>query len=362
MRTINKIDGDKHSKKIEKESLISVDKDSLTSSLTYTPKFFGTVTPAEAPVSKDSISFKDAYGFCFKNFFQPNQNKTTANSLTVFYAVTHSIHHEGISNQLKRHIPGHHSFIDLSEFPVYSYLQLKFTNFDSRIYLHLECSAFSDLFDYDLKKFLQLLAEFDKRDKHSDHLDSSPVGIKEQEFLPNGMHSEVRVRQLTTDHGVFVKPLLNTIQSYMMNCLNRFKEISINREIDAYNTALSLGDILARIEANYLTVTFADYRKAADLLETLERNDTYQMDPQIWLSMTSIRLAIELLGAKALTGDKGIELNAEQLDILMQELKLHEGTKPKSDIWFPLGTVDKLSQQLEDFYPGYNNSATSFVI
>ncbi|KTD43279.1 hypothetical protein [Legionella quateirensis] len=362
MRGINKIDGDTYILDKDKGSLDTEEQDSSMSTLTRLPTFFTAGTSLGIPLSNDSISLKKAYGFCFQNYFQPTLVKTTSDSLTIYFAVCHRIHHQLLLSQLKRHIPGIHSSIDSAEFPVYSYFQLKFTTHDSRIFLHMECYAFVDLYDYNFKHLLDLLADFDCREECSDGLDGSSIGITEQMVVPDTMHSAVKVRQFTTDKGVFVKPLLSSIQDYVMNCLKRFEELSLNRDMDAYHIAINLGQILERIEKNYLTVTFDDYTKALSLLSTLETNDIYQMDPQIWLSMPKIRDALELLKVKALIGDRGIELDVNKLGLLMQELILHEGARPKPDIWFPLGTVDHLSQQLEDFYPNYKEILKPAVI
>ncbi|MBL7481080.1 hypothetical protein [Legionella bononiensis] len=362
MRGINKLDGDIYIPDTEKGSLDSEEQDSSISALTRLPTFFTAGNSLGIPLSNDSVSLKKAYGFCFQNYFQPILVKTSSDSLTVYFAVCHSIHHQLLLSQLKRHIPGIHSSIDSTEFPVNSYFQLKFTTHDSRIFLHMECYAFVDLFDYNFKHLLDLLADFDCREEYSDGLNGSNMGITEQTVVPDTMHSAVKVRQLTTDRRFFVKPLLASIRDYVMNCLSRFEELSLNREMEAYGVALHLGLILKRIEENYLTVPFDDYTKALTLLGTLECNETYQMDPQIWLSMPKIRDALELLKTKALIGDRGIEFDVNKLGLLMQELILHEGARPKPDIWFPLGTVDHLSQQLEDFYPNYKQILKPAVI
>lgn len=362
MRVINKIYGEKSIGSTDKRSLVSEDNDSLTSSMTHSLPWLGEVAPATVSLSKDSVSLKNAYGFCFKNFFQSNLIQTAAGSLTAFFAVRHDIHHQSLSNQLKSYISGIHSLIDPAEFPVSSYIKLKFTAYDSRIFLHMESCAFIDLYHYDLKRLFDLLIDHINGEGSSDAHDKKPVEIMEQIVVPNTMHSAVKVRHIKTDKSIFIPPLLDTIQSYALNCLNRFEELSINREAEAFQTARALGVILKRIEKNYLSVTFDEYEMALNLLKTLEGNETYQMDPHIWLSMTKIRDALERLKDKALFVDKGMEVSQHQLDILMQELKLHEGVKPKSNIWFPLGTVDNLIQQLEVFYPDYTVSSTSLVI
>ncbi|RUR15189.1 hypothetical protein ELY21_14980 [Legionella sp. km535] len=362
MRVINKIYGEKSIRCTDKRSLVSEDNHRLMGSLTHSLTCLEEVAPASGSLSKDSISLKNAYGFCFNNFFQSNLIQTAAGSLTVIFAVRHDIHHQSLSNQLKSYLPGIHSLIDPAEFPVSSYFKIKLTAYDSRLFLHMECCAFVDLYHYDLINLLDLLNDHKNGEGSSDAQDKKPVEIIEQIVVPNTMHSAVKVRHIKTDKGIFITPLLNTIQSYALNCLNRFEELSINREAEAFQTARDLGVILKRIEKNYLSVTFDEYEMALTLLKTLEGNETYQMDPHIWLSMTKIRDALERLKDKALFVDKGMEVSQHQLDILMQELKLHEGVKPKSDIWFPLGTVDNLIQQLEVFYPDYTVSSTSLVI
>jgi hypothetical protein len=109
------------------------------------------------------------------------------------------------------------------------------------------------------------------------------------------------------------------------------------------------------VVGNYQALTSKDYQLALTLLDIIEANPTYKNDPQIWMSMTRIRDALNGLARKALNAETGVRIDVHQLDLILKELELHEGISPKNGHWFPVGTVASLSQCIKDFFPVYND-------
>ena len=106
-------------------------------------------------------------------------------------------------------------------------------------------------------------------------------------------------------------------------------------------------------------VPYPVYKTALSKLATIERNEVYQNDPLIQLSLIDIRKTLETLSTRALNAGRGIEINEQQLGLILQELFLHEGMKPEKGVWFPPGTVEKLSQQIEAFFSLYQYAPES---
>lgn len=350
MREINKIDGDVDQKNKNVRTVDLDDSVDSATSLTHSATFFGAIT-SEATTSKDSEFLKKAHGLCFKTKFHSPLINTTEDSITVNFELRHSIHKGHILDKMKEYIPGINSHIDCTEFPIYSYLQLRFTRDQSRIFLNIKCNAFVDIYDFDFTQLLIILADNSCSALSTSECDQTNIMISERLVNPVGMRSKLPVRQLTMDDGMDVTPILDSVHNYKLNCLKRFEELSVVREPDAYQCSQNLGKILSKINKNYMAVTPSDFKLALILLDKLESNITYQNDPQIWLSMTKIREALELLSKRAQIFGRGVEIEDSQLIFILKELEYHEGVKPTEGSWFPHGTIDQLREKLTEFYP-----------
>lgn len=352
MRGIDKIDGDI---RVWDESEISLDseEDSSLFKQSHPSTFFATGETSGVSMTKDSVVLKRAYGFCFKNLFIEPLIEPGPGSLTVTYPICHKVHRGHPIDQFKWHITGFNPLND-AKFPIYSHIQLKFTRIDTHIYLNIKCNAFIELHDFDLTNFVAILAEKKNHSFGSSEISEANAKLHDKLMYPDAKRTDVIVRQQVIDDGVDIQSMLESVYNYNVNCLKRFEELTCTREVEAYNVAQQLGVVLNEVVGNYQAVTSKDYLVALTLLDIIEANLTYKNDPQIWMSMTRIRDALNDLARKALNDVTGVRIDVHQLDLIVKELELHEGINPKNGHWFPVGTVASLSQSLTDFFPDYN--------
>jgi hypothetical protein len=188
--------------------------------------------------------------------------------------------------------------------------------------------------------------------------------VNDQKKCLNVGALSVDIRHLVTHDdldydGVSIKNLLQEVSNFNLNCLKRFEELTYHENGKDYVQAHELGNILDEMVLNYKAVPYQLYKTALNKLGAIERTEVYQNDPLIQLSLTDIRKTIEALSTKALHAGRGIEINEQQLGLILQELFLHEGIKPEKGVWFPVGTVKKLSQQIDAFFSLYQYAPKS---
>ncbi|MCL9685816.1 hypothetical protein [Legionella maioricensis] len=312
---------------------------------------------------KGSVVFKRIYGYCFATAFESMQIKASLDSITITYPINHRIHNEHFTDLFDGKPPLHFSSAGQNA-PNNSFLKLKFTRCGAKKFLFLECNAYEDIYNYDLANLLATFAKQDVKIKNFSQFKEVVLKVRDEEERLNVDALHVNLRHLITHDdfdydGVSVENLLEAVSSFNINCLKRFEELISHKNEKDRVPACELGQILAKIVLNYKIVPYQQYKAALSRLDSIERNEIYQNDPLIQLSLVDIRKTIATLSTRALNAGRGIEVNEQQLSFILQELFLHEGTKPEERVWFPVGTVERLSQQLEAFFSLYKYTPES---
>lgn len=234
---------------------------------------------------------------------------------------------------------------EYAEQTVHSFLNLKFTLEGTKLFCRLKCNTATELKDYYLRDLVAILFP------HSSQA-SLAYSVTDSHDLLCEKTEPVHIRSVVTHENVdvnVVEASIKIIKDYRLHCLRRFEELTAQRESIAYHRSLQLGDILNRIAEDYHLVKDADYKKAFIALSAIEMNETYQNDPQIFMSLNGIREALTFFRHHSKMARKGVEIDLDQLKLIMNELESHEGNRPKDNVWFPLGTVISLSLQMEEF-------------
>lgn len=346
MRGINKFDGDIQARDEIDQSLDSQEETLFKQYFSAT--FFASSRGASARLLKKFSNF------CFNSTFAEPVIQTTDTSLTVVFPVCHQIH---CSSSVKRSKWSRKDIYPLDEtiVPIYSHIQLKITRIDAYIYLNVECKAFTDLYDYNVTDLLNNLTEIVNATRSSSGASGKQyLHVNTKVIYLDVINTEVNVRLLAINNGVdrvAIQGMVGEVSNYYVNCLKRFEELAIGREVNAYQTAQELGTLLLAVVDNYREVSPKEYQSALTLLTVLETNVTYQNDPHIWMSMTKIRNALTGLSEKALIVTDGIKLEPEQLALILDTLDHFEGERPLLGKWFSTGTVQRLAGLLKDLVP-----------
>lgn len=304
--------------------------------------------------------FKRVYGYCFATEFESMQIKSSLNSITIIYPLNHRIHNGHFTDLFDGKPPLY--FSSEENWLNNSFLKLKFTRCGDKRFLFLECNAYEDIYDYDLGKLLAIFAKQDIRVKNKSQFKEVALKVTDQSESLNVDSLNVNLRHLATHDdvdydGVSVKNLLEGMSCFNVNCLKRFEELTCHRSEKDYLQAHELGLILDEMVSNYKAVPYPQYKTALSRLDSIEQNEVYKNDPLIQLSSVDIRKILESLSTRALNAGRGMEIDEQQLNLILQELLLHEGTKPEDGTWFPVGTVARLSQQLEAFFSLYQRTS-----
>lgn len=143
---------------------------------------------------------------------------------------------------------------------------------------------------------------------------------------------------------------MQDVHDFNLNCLRRFEELTYGRDHSAYRNSQALGRILHKIVTAYQEVTVNEYDIALNRLKIVFQDHVFQNDPQICLSLTHIVNALVVLSQKKELNNKGMEIDEHQLHLILKELAKHEGKKFKNNLWFPIGTVEAISQEVEELF------------
>ncbi|HEO1387630.1 TPA: type IV secretion protein Dot, partial [Legionella pneumophila] len=72
--------------------------------------------------------------------------------------------------------------------------------------------------------------------------------------------------------------------------------------------------------------------------------------------------ALIVLSQKKELNNKGVEIDEHQLHLILKELAKHEGKKFKNNLWFPIGTVDAIRQELEELFISKQTISTAPIM
>jgi hypothetical protein len=235
---------------------------------------------------------------------------------------------------------------EYAEQAVHSFLKFKFTLEGSKLFCRLKCDSLTELKEYDLRNLFSILYP-------SSSLASKVYSVTDTQALLSFVTEPVHVRQVVSHEStdaVNVEAFIKIIKDYRLHCLRRFEELTAQRESIACHWSLQLGEILDRIAVDYHLVKDAEYKRAFKILSAIELNQTYQNDPQIFMSLNGIRDALSFFRQHTKMARKGVEIDFRQLKLLLDELESHEGNRPKDNVWFPSGTALNLTSQMEEFF------------
>ncbi|KTD59273.1 hypothetical protein [Legionella shakespearei] len=232
-----------------------------------------------------------------------------------------------------------------AEQAVHSFLKFKFTLEGTKLFCRLKCDSLTALKDYDLRNLLSILYP-------SLSQTNMAYSVTDNHALLCLVTEPVHVRQVVSHEStdaVNVEAFIKIIKDYRLHCLRRFEELTVQRESIAYHWSLELGDVLDSIAVDYHLVKDAEYKRAFKILSAIELNETYQNDPQIFMSLNGVRDALSFFRQQAKMARRGVDIDLCQLKLIMDELESHEGNSPKDNVWLPSGTAVNLSLQMEEF-------------
>ncbi|CZH93439.1 TPA: type IV secretion protein Dot [Legionella pneumophila subsp. pneumophila] len=287
--------------------------------------------------------------------FQPMVSKRDVNSISITLPIKHNVHRNHDGN-----LPGDSiSVVDSSNQQDHiSYLQLCFTHEEGKWYLFLKCLTTLDVFNYDFAPLLKILH---KPDIRTYPMSLGCPGVIDRTELVN-MDRTIYVRQFIIHGPDDEAKILQDIHDFNMNCLRRFEELTYGRDNSAYRNSQALGRILHKIITAYQEVTVNEYDIALNRLKIVFQDQVFQNDPQICLSLTHIVNALIVLSQKKELNNKGVEIDEHQLHLILKELAKHEGKKFKNNLWFPIGTVDAIRQELEELFISKQTISTAPIM
>ncbi|HDV5710358.1 TPA: type IV secretion protein Dot [Legionella pneumophila] len=289
------------------------------------------------PINNRGVILKDSSINRVHSEFQPIILKKDNNSVLITLAIKHNVHRNhdcnlsGDSSSQQDHI---------------SYLQLKFTYEEGKWYFFLKSFTPLDAFNYDFAPLLKIL--------HKPEIRTYPMSfgypgvIDRTELIDKDR--KTYARQFIIHGPDDEAKILQDVHDFNLNCLRRFEELTYGRDNSAYRNSQALGRVLHKIVTAYEEVTVNEYDIALNRLKIVFQDQVFQNDPQICLSLTHIVNALIVLSQKKKLNNKGMEIDEHQLHLISKELAKHEGKKFKNNLWFPIGTVDAISQELEELF------------
>ncbi|HAT8807848.1 TPA: lpg1273 family Dot/Icm T4SS effector [Legionella pneumophila] len=293
------------------------------------------------PINNRGVLLKSSSFNRVGSEFQPMVSKRDAKSISITLPIKHNVHRNHDGN-----LPGDStSAVDSSTQQDHiSYLQICFTHEEGKWHLFLKCFTTLDTFNYDFAALLKILHKPDIRTYPMSF--GCPGVIDRTELIDRDR--KTYARQFIIHGPDDEAKILQDIHDFNLNCLRRFEELTYGRDNSAYRNSQALGRILHKIVAAYQEVTVNEYDIALNRLKIVFQDQVFQNDPQICLSLTHIVNALIVLSQKKELNNKGVEIDEHQLHLILKELAKHEGKKFKNNLWFPIGTVDVIRQDIEE--------------
>ncbi|HAT2066013.1 TPA: type IV secretion protein Dot [Legionella pneumophila] len=287
--------------------------------------------------------------------FQPILSKRDINSISITLPIKHNVYRNHDGN-----LPGDStSAVDSSNQQDHiSYLQICFTHEEGKWYLFLKSFTTLDVFNYDFAPLLKILHKPDIRTYPMSF--GCPGVIDRTELID--MDRKTYARQFIIHGPDDEAKILQDIHDFNLNCLRRFEELTYGRDNSAYRNSQALGRILHKIVTAYQDVTANEYEIALNRLKIVFQDQVFQNDPQICLSLTHIVNALIVLSQKKELNNKGVEIDEHQLHLILKELAKHEGKKFKNNLWFPIGTVDAIRQEIEELFISKQTISTAPIM
>lgn len=352
MKFSNSVESDSGS---SKQDVGFADNKKGSSSKTNTPIFFGTTS------QKNTETLKGQFFISAFSQFQPMQVKSSMGVLTIRFPITHSTPKDHSLDMVDGITPANFFHgVDKGKL-INSYLQFKFTRDGDKWFLLFECCSYPEIYDYQLNELLSTFVQkMPHPNKPSDSNEECFRVSDTKKYVSIG-HFRVPIRTLITYDdldfdGVNVRKELEAIKGFNLNCLKRLEELTYKREEVVHDNAKVLGYLLDDMVNNYKAVSSYHYGDALNKLDVIEQSETYQNDPLIFFSLTPVRGALELLSQRAMVSGRGVEIDEQHVNNLLQELVKHEGIKPGNDIWLPEGSVGLLKKELDSFLTFYKHN------
>lgn len=296
--------------------------------------------------TNDRIVLDEAYINCVDSEFQPMEVEKEVNSITITLPIKHSVYRNHGDSLLGEQALAVNLSEQQRDTSSYSYLQLKFTHEGEKCYLFLKCFTYLGVCNYDFGPLLAIL--------HKPDTKTYPMGLGCQGVIDKAelidVIEKIYVRRFIIHGPDDEAKILQDIQDFNQNCLRRFEELTYHRDNEAYDNSQELGRLLHKIVMNHQEITIIEYEKALNRLKVVLEDEVFQNDPQICLSLTHIVNALLTLSQKKELHNKGVEIDEYQMQLIAKELAKHEGKKPKNNLWFSIGTVEAINQELEDFF------------
>ncbi|HEN4770517.1 TPA: type IV secretion protein Dot [Legionella pneumophila] len=299
---------------------------------------------------------KDSSSNRVNSEFQPMILKRDINSAQIRLPIKHSVYRNHDNSDLSSDST---LIIDSSNLQDHiSYLQLCFTHEEGKWYLFLKCFTVLGFFNYDFAPLLEILHKPDIRTYPMSF--GYPGVIDRTELID--MDRKTYARRFIIHGPDDEAKILQDVHDFNLNCLGRFEELTYGRDNSAYRNSQALGRILHKIVTAYQEVTVNEYDIALNRLKIVFQDQVFQNDPQICLSLTHIVNALIVLSQKKELNNKGVEIDEHQLHLILKELAKHEGKKFKNNLWFPIGTVDAIRQELEELFISKQTISTAPIM
>ncbi|HAT1882067.1 TPA: type IV secretion protein Dot [Legionella pneumophila] len=299
---------------------------------------------------------KDSSNNRVNSEFQPMILNRDINSVRIRLPIKHSVYRSHDNSDLSSDST---LIIDSSNLQDHiSYLQLCFTHEEGKWYLFLKCFTALGVFNYDFAPLLEILHKPDIRTYPMSF--GYPGVIDRTELID--MDRKTYARQFIIHGPDDEAKILQDVHDFNLNCLRRFEELTYGRDNSAYRNSQSLGRILHKIVTAYQEVTVNEYDIALNRLKIVFQDQVFQNDPQICLSLTHIVNALIVLSQKKELTNKGMEIDEHQLHLILKELAKHEGKKFKNNLWFPIGTVEAISQEVEELFVLKQTTAAASIM
>ncbi|HHL3491318.1 TPA: type IV secretion protein Dot [Legionella pneumophila] len=299
---------------------------------------------------------KDSSSNRVNSEFQPMILKRDINSAQIRLPIKHSVYRNHDNSDLSSDST---LIIDSSNLQDHiSYLQLCFTHEEGKWYLFLKCFTVLGFFNYDFAPLLEILHKPDIRTYPMSF--GYPGVIDRTELID--MDRKIYARRFIIHGPDDEAKILQDVHDFNLNCLGRFEELTYGRDNSAYRNSQALGRILHKIVTAYQEVTVNEYDIALNRLKIVFQDQVFQNDPQICLSLTHIVNALIVLSQKRELNNKGMEIDEHQLPLILKELAKHEGKKFKNNLWFPIGTVEAIRQEVEELFVLKQTTAAASIM